>query len=276
PNTPVDKDGCPITPGDGDSGNTPKPPAGPDDTTPPKVENPGDQDGTVDVPMEIPIKVDDETKVICKAENLPEGLTIDPATCVISGTPKKPGKKTVTVTVTDEGGNSTKVDFDITIKPKGEPTDTNKAPKVVNPGDQNGVVDTPVKLPIEVSDEGKVTCKAENLPEGLTIDPATCVISGTPKKPGSNDVTVTATDEGGKSTSVKFTFTVVPKKKVNEGSMQNGVSEGTLDGKQIVPSASGNLAKTGASAAALAGFGMMALSLGLITALAARRRKEQD
>ena len=48
---------------------------------------------------------------------------------------------------------------------------------------------------------GAITnCTATGLPAGLSIDPTTCAITGTPTTPGTYAVTITATNAGGSST----------------------------------------------------------------------------
>jgi len=68
----------------------------------------------------------------------------------------------------------------------------NVAPDVTNPGTQNSVEGGMVTLPIaatDLEDCGDLTYAAANLPAGLTIDPATGIISGTVElgEPGTED-----------------------------------------------------------------------------------------
>ena len=68
---------------------------------------------------------------------------------------------------------------------------------VTNPGEQSGTVGTAVTLPItatDINDTGGINYRATGLPPGLTIDPATGVITGTPTAGGASTVTVVATD----------------------------------------------------------------------------------
>lgn len=62
----------------------------------------------------------------------------------------------------------------------------NNPPAVTNPGNQTGVEGTAVNLPITATDAddcGGISYQATGLPDGLTIDPATGVISGTIAEP---------------------------------------------------------------------------------------------
>jgi alpha-tubulin suppressor-like RCC1 family protein len=83
---------------------------------------------------------------------------------------------------------------------------------VTNPGDQTGTVDTPVSVQIQASDSdgGSLTYSATGLPVGVTINPSTGLISGTPTIPSSTAVTVQATDVSGPAKSTTFAFTIGP------------------------------------------------------------------
>jgi hypothetical protein len=81
---------------------------------------------------------------------------------------------------------------------------------VTNPGTQSGTVGTSSSLQISAADTagGTLTYTAANLPAGLSINPATGLISGTPTSAGSATVTVTVTDSTGPAGSTSFTWTV--------------------------------------------------------------------
>lgn len=90
------------------------------------------------------------------------------------------------------------------------PTQGAASVSVTNPGNQGGYAGTPVSLQITASDTdgGAITYSAANLPPGLSIDPSSGLISGTPTTLGSSSVTVTATDATGPSGSAAFTWTI--------------------------------------------------------------------
>ncbi len=112
------------------------------------------------------------------ATGLPDDLTIDPSTGLISGTIAAGAQAgsvyNVQVSVTD-GSMTANETFFWTV------TVDNHAPELENPADQSSVEGDIVALQIEASDPdgSQLTYTATNLPTGLAIDPATGLISGT-------------------------------------------------------------------------------------------------
>lgn len=88
---------------------------------------------------------------------------------------------------------------------------TSNAVTVTNPGDQNSTAGTPVSLQMQASDSAPgqtLTYSASGLPAGLSINPGTGLISGTPTTLTTSTVTVTATDTTGATGSATFSWTV--------------------------------------------------------------------
>ncbi|WP_325973137.1 putative Ig domain-containing protein, partial [Staphylococcus epidermidis] len=164
-----------------------------EDTTKPTVKSVADQ--TQEVNTEItPIKIEATDNsgqaVTNKVDGLPDGVTFDEATNTISGTPSEVGSYTVTVTTTDESGNSETTTFTIDVE------DTTK-PTVESVADQTQEINKEIEpIKIEATDNSgqAVTNKVDGLPDGVTFDEATNTISGTPSEVGSYTVTVTTTD----------------------------------------------------------------------------------
>ncbi len=84
---------------------------------------------------------------------------------------------------------------------------------VTNPGSRDTYLDVPTSLQMSASsNDGDAisSYQATGLPPGLSINPATGLISGTPTVLGSYSVTVTATDAHGTQGSASFPWTVSP------------------------------------------------------------------
>ncbi|TDM38827.1 YSIRK-type signal peptide-containing protein, partial [Macrococcoides goetzii] len=148
----------------------------------------------------VTITVDDPTATTT-VSGLPAGVTYDPATGVISGTPTTPGTYPVTVTSVDAAGNTSTKTFTYTV------TDTN-APVISPIADVTTPEDVPMTPITVVVDDPTATTTVGGLPAGVTYDPATGVISGTPTTPGSYPITVTSVDAAGNSTTETFNFIV--------------------------------------------------------------------
>jgi len=146
------------------------------------------------------------------ATGLPPGLAITlEKTGVVGGTPTKAGTYDVTATATDVNGAAASTSFTWTVT-GGSSTATDLV-AVVNPGTQttpvnspatsvtiHGTTDNPAAAPLGYS--------ATGLPPGLSIFSGTGVISGSPTKAGTYNVTVTATDTTGAAAQTSFTWTV--------------------------------------------------------------------
>ena len=83
-------------------------------------------------------------------------------------------------------------------------------PVIIDPGGQNDRIGDTVSLLIDAYDPdgGAVTLSATGLPLGLSIDPATGLISGVPTSTGRYRVYVTAVDDEGDSTTVRFNWKI--------------------------------------------------------------------
>ncbi|MCG1862414.1 putative Ig domain-containing protein [Staphylococcus epidermidis] len=177
------------------------------DTTKPTVESVADQTQEVNTeitPINIEATDNGGQAVTNKVDGLPDGVTFDETTNTISGTPSEVGSYDITVTTTDESGNSETTTFTIEVK------DTTK-PTVEDIADQTQEVNTeiePIKIEAKDNSGQAVTNKVEGLPDGVTFDEATNTISGTPSEVGSYTVTVTTTDESGNATETTFTIDV--------------------------------------------------------------------
>jgi hypothetical protein len=172
------------------------------------VLSPGDQASGVGGTVSLQVEAGDSASgqsLTYSATGLPPGLSIGPATGLISGSPAGAGTFSVTVTATDTTGAHGSATFTWTVS---------AAPNtvsVISPGDQASVVGGTVSLQVEAGDSTSgqsLAYSATGLPPGLSIGPATGLISGSPAGAGTFSVTVTATDTTGAHGSATFTWTV--------------------------------------------------------------------
>ncbi|HEY2308837.1 MAG TPA: RICIN domain-containing protein, partial [Streptosporangiaceae bacterium] len=84
--------------------------------------------------------------------------------------------------------------------------------KITSPGTQTSNVGANVNLPIQGSSTAgnPLTWTASALPNGLSINPSTGTVTGTPTTPGTSGVTVSATDVPQAHHSVSFNWTINP------------------------------------------------------------------
>ncbi|MEJ2706145.1 MAG: putative Ig domain-containing protein [Anaerolineales bacterium] len=181
---------------------------------PPVLVNPGpqaDAEGDI-VSLQVEASDPDEgDTLLYEASGLPDNLAIGSATGLISGTISYDASAgspyTVTLSVTDDGLPSLTdiVTFTWTV------TNTNRLPEVVNPGDQFNLPGESVSLQIEASDPDgdELTYAATGLPDALSINPATGVISGTVtlESVGTNAVEVVVSD-GQDNVTIDFAWDV--------------------------------------------------------------------
>jgi hypothetical protein len=168
---------------------------------PPVVANPGNRTGTVGVATSLQMSATGGTPPYTwSASGLPAGLTINPSSGLISGTPTTAATYNVTVTAT--GGGSGSTSFQWVISAPGGPV-------VTNPGNRTGTVGVATSLQMSATGgTPPYTWSATGLPAGLTINASSGLISGTPTTAATYNVTVTAT--GGGSGSTSFQWVISP------------------------------------------------------------------
>ncbi len=135
------------------------------------------------------------------ATNLPAGLSISATTGLISGTPTAVQTKQVTLTLTTVGGSAT---FPLTVAITAAPK-----PVITSVLTSYGSVNTPYSYAITATNSPTSYSATGLSGTGLSLDPATGVISGTPPTAGTYPVTLTATNSAGSGSSVALSLQVL-------------------------------------------------------------------
>ncbi|MCL2301519.1 MAG: Ig domain-containing protein [Firmicutes bacterium] len=165
-------------------------------------------------------------------EDLPNGLTFNPATCEISGKPTQDGNFNVKITVDNRpdpaGSTGTNLETKILplyINPAPE------APLVTTTALPDGFLETLYEQTIEATcaDAYTWTFVSGNLPNGLTFNAANGVISGTPAKKGTYTFTVRAYNSAsGEEDGFKELTIVIGPKPVPPGIQNESLLGGTM------------------------------------------------
>jgi hypothetical protein len=135
---------------------------------------------------------------------LPPGLSLNPATGQITGTPTAAGVYILTVRATNSANSATQI-LKITVVPA-LPLALSYATPLVFPADATIVSQLPALMQNTPGVSTSYATTAGNLPTGLTLN-ADGSISGTPSVPGIYAFTVTATN-GARSAAASATYTV--------------------------------------------------------------------
>jgi large repetitive protein len=133
---------------------------------------------------------------------LPPGLTLNSSTGVLSGTPTTAGSFTFTVTVTDTAGGS--ASRSVTLGIAAVPSLSNPAP----PSGQAGVAYSDTLAVAGGTGPFTWSVSSGTPPPGLTLNPSTGVLSGTPTMAGLTSFTVQVTDSFGLTATQSLSMTV--------------------------------------------------------------------
>ena len=168
---------------------------------------------------------------------LPASLEFDASLVKIKGTPTEDGTTTVTLTVTDQDGDTASHDFQIIIQPDNQPTLAavdNFTGRVGSPFDgslpQGSGGDPPLDHDITTT-----------LPDGLDFNEAQFRITGTPTAQGNTDVTYVVTDEDGDQATQFFRITIEPDNQPALGTIPGyNAKVGTLFTQDLITATGGD------------------------------------
>ena len=124
------------------------------------------------------------------ASGLPPGLAVDTATGLISGTPTSFGKFFVGISATNHAGTGSAV-LTLIVNPP--------PPVITSPTSASGQQNVFFSYQITATND-PTSYNASGLPQGLSVDPSSGLISGTPTVSGTFNVTISATNDGGTGT----------------------------------------------------------------------------
>ena len=177
---------------------------------------------------------------------LPAGLSFDPGTHTLSGTPSTAGNSILTYMVTDANGASTNTTFTVTV---------NAGLALNTSGNQNYMQGTAIpdlQLPAATGGTGTLVYTLTGLPAGLIFDPGTRTLSGTPSRTGTTALIYTATETNGASRNATFTVTVNADLGLDTPANQSYAQDAAIPDLQL-PAATGGTAALTYTLTALGG-----------------------
>jgi Divergent InlB B-repeat domain/Putative Ig domain len=160
------------------------------------------------------------------ATSLPPGLSIDSCTGHISGNPATAGSWSATITASNGGGSANET----------VPFTVYNTPVITGAPSVSCKLHEPYSTTVTATGN-PTSFGATGLPPGLSIDPISGVISGTPTSPGSFPVTATATNPGASGSAtitvhVSQTYTLTIAAAPSAGGSYSG--SGTFDPGTVV------------------------------------------
>jgi YVTN family beta-propeller protein len=173
-----------------------------------EIVSPIEISGRATVAMSVPVTWTSlGPSITFSGSGLPAGLSVNPTTGRIEGTPTVAGRFVASITGAG-GGQRISTEFFVDID--GAPSQPNRPPVISAPGTVNLVQGGAVTVDVSASDPDgdTLTFSATGLPGGVTINSGTGAIRGNANTAGVFNATVRATDPDGANASASITFNV--------------------------------------------------------------------
>ena len=184
---------------------------------------------------------------------LPDGLSFDPDSRTLSGTPTTPANSQITYSATDMDGDLASLSFNLLLD--GEPSfGAEMVAAQIWPRDEAIV---PLQLPAATGGNEPMTYSLGdsqgNLPAGLSFDAGNRSLTGTPTVESNGLLTYSATDSNGDSINLDFAAKVdgIPGFGGQSVAHQNWVQDSAITPLQLPSATGGNLASGSALAYSL-------------------------
>jgi YD repeat-containing protein len=176
-------------------------------STAPEINSPAAAIATVDSSLNYQITAS-HNPTFFGATNLPTGISIDPMTGIISGTATTTGTYTINLSAGNGAGTGTAV-LSLAVNAAGNQNDVAGVP-VITSNLAATVTPGPWTYSITAT-QNPTSYGAVDLPDGLSLNPSTGIISGTPVNGGNYSVLVSANNATGTTTAVlKLTMALPP------------------------------------------------------------------
>jgi hypothetical protein len=161
--------------------------------------------GTAGTAMSVQIEATGATAYRVLSGSLPDGLSLNATTGAVTGTPQTATNTNAMVEVSDGNGGvaSANMTFSISAPPPpdaGGPTISDQT--------INGMIEQPLTAQVQATNATKYWITSGTIPPGLTMDPATGAIAGTPTVAGTKTVTVQVTDASAAQATAHLTFVI--------------------------------------------------------------------
>jgi len=161
--------------------------------SPPVITSSLTADATINQSFTYIITASGTGNITYNASNLPAGLSYDPVTHQITGSPTTAGTYNIPISATNAAGTDNKI---LVLTVGTPPTITSSLTATGTQGQQFST------YTVTGTGSGPITYNASNLPQGLSFNQITNTINGTPGQAGVTNVTLTAANGYGNDSKI--------------------------------------------------------------------------